>query len=124
MPIIVFAIDPVISFVPGFGTVAHAFSRSFFRSGFCRYKSSLGVLGGWRSDGDHAVAGVSAPQCGPRAANDFDAFHVFEHDVLHVPVDAREERRVDTAAIDQDKQLVVEPAVESSGADGPLVLVN
>src|SRR5690242_11303986 len=124
VPSRVVAVDAVISFGAGVSTVSHAFGGSFFRSRFCCYKSSLRVLGGFGNDVDYAVDGVSAPQGSPWPANDFNAVHIFEHDVLHVPVNAREKRGVDAPAIDQNEQLVVEAAVESSGTDGPLVLIN
>jgi hypothetical protein len=54
---------------------------------------------------------------GARTADDFDAVDVFQHHVLHVPVHAGEQRRIDGAAVDQHQQLVLEGAAEAARRD-------
>src|SRR5207245_7652643 len=124
IPIEVLAVNAVVSVIADLGAVAYTFSRPFFRSGFCCYKSALGSLRGLGDNVDHAVDGIRAPQGGPGTADDFDAVHILEHDVLHVPVHTREKRGVDASAVNQNEQLVVESPVEPSRADGPFVLVD
>src|SRR5579862_9687590 len=123
IPIKIFAVDAVIGVVLNLGAISEGFGGPFFGSGFCGYQASLGGFCGLGNNVNHAVDSVSAPQGGSGATNDFDAVHVFEHDVLHVPVDTGEKRGIDAAAVDQNEQLVIESPVESSRADGPLILV-
>jgi hypothetical protein len=83
------------------------------------HDSSLGRPGALGDDVDDAVDRVGPPQGGPGTADDLDPLHVLEEGVLHVPEDAREQRRVDAASIDQDQQLVGGGDVEPAGRDGP-----
>src|SRR5213079_2989564 len=52
-------------------------------------------------DVDHAIHRVCAPQGRARAADDFDAIDVLEHEVDRVPVGHGGQRVVDLPAIDQ-----------------------
>src|SRR5712664_3632077 len=70
-----------------------------------------------RDDVDDAVDSVRAPHGGPGAADHFDALDVLEQRVLRVPEHAGEERRVDSATVDQDEQLVADRVIESPCAD-------
>jgi hypothetical protein len=73
---------------------------------------------------DHAVHRVGAPDGAAGTANHFDAFNVLEQRLLHLPVDAAEERRVDAAAVDEHQQRLRERAGQPADADGPVVGVD
>ena len=55
---------------------------------------------------DNAVDGIRAPESRARSADHLDPVDILEHDVLHVPEDALEKRRVHCPAIDQNQQLI------------------
>ena len=80
---------------------------------------ALGVRGLLRDDIDDAVHGIRAPDRSAGSANHFDAFDVRYRDVLLVPYDAAEERRVDAPAVQHDEQLVRELLPEAANRDGP-----
>ena len=61
-----------------------------------------------RDDVDDAVHRVRAPQRGAGTGDDFDALDVVHEHVLHVVLDAGEQRRIDAAAVDEDQDLVGE----------------
>src|SRR5579885_3712936 len=111
IPIKIFAIDALRG-VAYFRAITDSLRRGFLRSSSYRYECALSVLGRFRNDVNHAIDGICAPQRCPRAANDFDAVNVFEHDVLNIPVDAGEERCINAAPINQNQQLIVESSVE------------
>ena len=71
-----------------------------------RQHAALGLARGPGDDVDHAVDRVGAPQRRARPADHLDAVDVLRQHLLHVPVDAAEQRRIDAAAVDQDQQLV------------------
>jgi hypothetical protein len=73
-----------------------------------------------RDDVDDAVDRVRAPERCAWAADDLDPVDVFDHRVLHVPLDARIDRRIERSAIHQHEELVRVLVVESADADGPL----
>src|SRR5260370_13064911 len=68
----------------------------------------LRVCGAFRNDVDDAVHGVGAPYSSARSANHLNALKVLQRHVLGVPVNAAEEWRINSPAIDQDKQFVGE----------------
>src|SRR5690606_33775338 len=83
-------------------------------------QAALGGRGRARGDVDDAVDGVHAPQGAARTTDDLDALDVFQHQVLHVPEYAGEQRRIDRAAVDHHQQLVgraVAAAVHAARAD-------
>jgi hypothetical protein len=69
---------------------------------------ALSLFGGAGDDVDHPVDRIGAPQGGAGTADHLDTLDVLGQDVLHVPVDALEQGRIDRAAIDQHQQLVGE----------------
>src|SRR5581483_2743309 len=85
------------------------------------HQTALGIASLLRDDVDDAVDRIRTPDCAARAADNLDAIDVREHDVLHVPVDAFEQRRVDAAAVDENEQALGELAVEAAYRDGPLI---
>src|SRR3977135_1389832 len=124
VPIGIFCISSIVDIVADLAAVAGAFSSPFFCSGLHRYYSTLGEFGRFSDDVNDAVNRIGPPQCRPRTTDDFNAIHIFQHDVLHVPIHSREQGGVDAPAVDENQQLVVETAIEASRADGPLVLVD
>jgi hypothetical protein len=78
---------------------------------------ALGVVRGARDHIDDAVDRIGAPEGSARPADHLDALDVLEQHVLLIPEDAREERRVDRATVDQHQQLVRDRVVEAAGAD-------
>ncbi|MNV58358.1 hypothetical protein D3C71_1507260 [compost metagenome] len=82
-----------------------------------RHKRPLCAARGLGDNVDDSVDCVSAPQRPARTADHFDAINVFQHDILLVPEHARKERGVDSAPVDQDKELVADGIVEAACAD-------
>src|SRR6476659_6471663 len=70
-------------------------------------------------DVDHTVDGVCAPERSTRSANDFDAVDIFQRQILNVPIHTGEERGVNTAAVDEHKELVGKFVIETAGTDRP-----
>jgi len=50
---------------------------------------------------------------------DIDAIEVLQQRVLHVPINAGEERRINTAPVHEDEELVGKEIVEPARTDGP-----
>jgi hypothetical protein len=87
-------------------------------------ENTLRFLRRFGDEVDHAIDGVRAPQGASWAADHFDAIDVFQQRVLHVPVNARVERRVHRAPIHQDEEFVGQYIVEAARADSPLAGVD
>src|SRR2546430_2036378 len=91
-----------------------------------REQSALRFRGAPGDHVDHAVDRVGAPQRRARAADHLDPVDVFEQRVLRVPKDAREQRRVDSAPVDKDEELVCDRTglIEAARADRILAGVD
>src|SRR5438552_18555158 len=87
-------------------------------------EDALRILRFLRDDVDHTIDRVRSPNTRAGAADDFNAIDVFKQHVLHIPKDARVQRRVHGTAVDQDQQLVGCRAVETSRADRPLTGID
>ena len=55
----------------------------------------------------------------PRSADNFDAVDIGEDEVVPLPEDTREKRRVNRASVDHHQKFVSEAAVETAGGNGP-----
>src|SRR5689334_19764648 len=79
----------------------------------CAREGSGCVLSRLGDDVDDAVYGVGSPNRPAWSPDDLDAIDILQQRVLHSPVDAGKERRVDAAAVNQHQQrlreLVGEP---------------
>src|ERR1035437_5623764 len=75
-------------------------------------------------DVDHAVHRVGPPYGAAWPPNDLDTLDVFERNLDHIPIGAREGIDVNTPAIYQDQNLVRKCSIESANADGPLVGID
>src|SRR6266851_863272 len=64
-------------------------------------KSSTSILSVFGNDIDNCVDGIRSPDSSAGASNDFDAFNILDQCVLHLPINAREQRCVDAPAVDQ-----------------------
>ncbi len=82
-------------------------------------QSALGLGRGLGDDVDDAAIGVGAPERRPRAADHLDPVDVIGQHLLHVPVDALEQGRIDGAAVDQHQQLVSKGLVGRIAAEAP-----
>src|SRR6185437_16118073 len=60
---------------------------------------SVRVLGAFRDDVDNAVYGIGPPDGASGTGDHLDTVDILNHHVLHVPVHAAEERRVDRTPI-------------------------
>ena len=67
------------------------------------YQRSMGLLSPFGDDIDHRVDGICSPDGTAGASNDFDPFDIFKQCVLDLPINAREQRRVNAPAIDKHK---------------------
>src|SRR5258708_9849681 len=105
-------------------SVASPTGAALFGAGSCGNNSGLRVFGILADEVDYAVHGIGAPQSRARASDHFNPVDILEHYVLHIPVDARKKRCIHAPPVDEDQQLVVEPAIKSSRCNGPLVLID
>src|SRR6185369_16958486 len=89
----VLAVDAVVPVGAECAAVAHAPEALLFIAAAGGYQPAGRAGGMLGDDVDHAIDGIRSPQRPSRAAHDLDAFDVFKEDVLHLPVDAGEQRR-------------------------------
>ena len=115
----VLRVDPVCSAVAGAPAVTEVADAELLVAAAEREQRALRVGGAARDDVDGAVHGVGAPQAGARAADDLDALDVVDENVLRVPEDAGEERRVDRPAVDHHLELVRAVDVQPARVDHP-----
>ncbi len=120
----VLAVHAVIAVLAEPSADARAVGKLLLGAAAGRHVDALRVLGLLGDDADDAVDGIGAPQGPARAADHLDPLHVFQEHVLHVPIDAGEDRVVDGAAIDEHQKLVRVTAVEAPGGDRPRVGVD
>src|SRR3546814_7924818 len=74
-------------------------------------------------EGYDAVDVIGSPQRRAGAADHLYAVDIFGDDILHVPIDAGKQRRINAPAVDQDEQLVGEVlrlgiSAQPPGGDG------
>ena len=105
-------------------SVANASKSFLLVSEPSRDEATLGILSALRDDVDHSIHCVGAPQCRARAADDLDAFNIFQHDILDIPENAGKQRRVNTPAVDEHQHLVREAAIKPTRADCPFIAVD
>lgn len=117
-------VDPVGERLVDLAAVAEAREPALLDTRAGRGVDALRVLRAPGDDVDHPVHRVGAVDRAARAADHLDAVDVLEERVLHLPVRAGEERRVDRAAVDQHEDRAREPAREAADADRPLVRVD
>src|SRR5690606_1102044 len=110
------AVDPVVTAPADRPAVAHGepILEAAARNG---YEPASSLVGRPGNHVDHTVDGVRAPERGAGPADHLDPIHVGEEQVLLIPEDAREERRIDGAPVDQHEQLVADRIVEAARAD-------
>ena len=65
------------------------------------------------------LTAFAAPDGAAGSANHFDAVDVLDQRVLHLPIHAGEQGRVDGAAVDQDQHGPGQASLESADSDGP-----
>ena len=92
--------------------------------GSCHEQSALRFRSAPGDYVDHAVHRIGAPQRCARAADHLDPVDIFEQRILGVPEHAREQRRVDSAPVDEDQKLVRDRVVEAARADRVLTGVD
>src|SRR5579871_1757207 len=93
--------DTITAAAAGSSTVLNQALGTIFGARARCDQSALSIFGTFRYDIDHAVHGVSPPNCPAGPADDLDAFDVFERDILLVPVDSRELGGVHSPSIDE-----------------------
>src|SRR5260370_40829878 len=62
-------------------------------------ESSMSILGVFGNDIDNCVDGICSPDGSARASDDFDPFNILEQCVLDLPINTREQRRVNAPAV-------------------------
>ena len=87
-------------------------------------KRTLRVFGAFPDDVDRAIDGVGAPERTRGTANHLDAIDVGQHHILLIPERAREQRRVDVAAVDHHDELVAGGVAKSARAHRPRLSVD
>ena len=120
----IFGIHAVVSVVPQLAAVANSGETLLFGAAAARQQQALGIPGRPGDDVDHSIDRVGAPERRARATDHFDPLDIFQQRVLHVPVHAGEQRRIDAAPIHQDQKFVGEQIVETPRADGPAMGVH
>jgi hypothetical protein len=78
-----------------------------------------GVSSPFGDDVDHPIDGIWSPNRASGPANNLNVIDVAEIEVLHIPIDAFKQRRVDASAIDKDEQTLGKSAIESANTNGP-----
>src|ERR1700756_4484805 len=78
--------------------------------------SILSVLG---NNVDHTIDSVRSPDRSARAANHFDPLDIFQQYVLNIPINPREKRSVDAAAINQYQYRLGECISKAAYGDRP-----
>src|SRR6266853_3761896 len=62
---------------------------------------SMRIFSALGDDIDDRVYGICSPDGSTRASDDFDPFNILEQCVLDMPINAREQRRVNAPAVDK-----------------------
>ena len=75
-------------------------------------------------DIDHAADCIDAPDRSTLPADDLDTFDIFQRNRVVFPHDARKRWEINTAAIDQDLQLVGKASVETARSHGVTSVIN
>src|SRR3979490_2332388 len=83
VPIGIFCGGSIVDIVADLAAVAGAFESPVASSGLHRYYSTLGEFGRFSNDVNDTINRIGAPQCRPGTTDDFNAIHIFQHDVLH-----------------------------------------
>src|ERR1700730_5772493 len=123
-PVEILSVNAVGHIVANFVAIATSHGAAFCVAATCGHNSTLRNFGFLGDDVNYAVDSVRSPQSCTGSPNDFDAVDILEHDVLNVPVNSGEERRVYAPAVDEDQQFVVKASIEAARTDGPFVFVN
>ena len=76
---------------------------------------ALRVLTTFGDDIDHPVDGIGTPKRGAGTADDFNPINIFQKQILHVPINAGEGRRINASSIDQHQEFVGESIIETAG---------
>src|SRR6266851_4354068 len=87
-------------------------------------ESSMGIFGILGDDIDYSVDGICSPDGSPRASDDFDAFNILEQGVLDLPINAREQRRVNAPAVDKHQYRSGEGAAKAAHPQRPRIGVD
>src|SRR5947208_15146647 len=107
-------IGAVVSVAPDLPAVTQP-RVTFFNAAAEIDEPALGVLRVFRADVDHAVDRVCAPERRTRPADNFELLDVRHEGALHIPENAGEERRVETATVHQDLKFVRARNLEAAG---------
>ena len=65
------------------------------------YQCSMCIFGVFGDDINYSVDRICSPDRSARASDDFDSFNILQQRVLDLPINAREQRRVNAPAVDQ-----------------------
>ena len=115
---------PAEAQIARFPAVARACETLFYGSSPGKRERALGIFGALCDDVDHAIDRVGPPNHASGSSNHFDPVNVFEQRVLHFPVRACEEWRVNRAPIDHNQNIPREPRAEAANANSPLAAVD
>src|ERR1700680_4716260 len=63
------------------------------------YQRSMGILGVFVDDINYSIDRICSPDRSARATDDFDSFNILQQCVLDLPINAREQRRVNAPAV-------------------------
>src|SRR5216684_271294 len=64
-------------------------------------ESSMSIFSALGDDIDDGINRIRSPDGSARASDDFDAFNILQQGVLNLPINPREQRRVDAPAVDK-----------------------
>src|SRR6185437_118266 len=95
--------DPIIGIASQPAAVLSRSESLLIGASAAANESSLRVRRFLRDDVDDAIDGIRSPNGGSGTSNDFDAVDRFQRNLLRIPKDTVEKRRVHGAAINHDQ---------------------
>ena len=111
----IFLVDADIGVLSDLPAIADAFKSLIHVAAAAFDIEALRVLAAFGDDIDHPIDGIGTPKRGSGAADDFNPVNIFQEQILHVPINAREGRRINASSIDEDQEFVGESIIETAG---------
>jgi hypothetical protein len=121
---LIVSVDAIVSVVAHLATVTRAAQRLMHIAATAIEETALRLPGALAQDVDHAIHRVRAPDRRARTADHFDAIHVINEDLLDIPIDSGEQRRINRASVNHHQQLVGELGIEAARGHRPVAGIN
>src|SRR5450759_825753 len=99
------AVHTIVEAPPVPATVADGTSPLVSVAATQRHHRPVGIFGALGDDIADAVDGICSPNGAARSPDHLNALNVLERSGLHLPIHAREQRRINAASVDHYQQL-------------------